>query len=124
MKTFGDVNRDSGTVFQGRADPPEVIEMLVAENPRLDLALLQQPIDAFLGEAAIHPFRVPAGVEQEAAYSSIARLCFQERRKAGCVICVQRAERRPGDGVLIGLCATGSANVVEHGGGVVPAGFG
>ncbi|MDV7391838.1 hypothetical protein RZS08_10810, partial [Arthrospira platensis SPKY1] len=44
--------------------------------------------------------------------------------KAGGVVRVQRAKRRPGDGVLIGLGAAGVLDVAKHGGGVEPAGFG
>ena len=124
MEAFGNVNRNAGTVPEGRADPPEVIEMLVADDQRFDLALPQHLVDAFLGEAPIHPGRIPAGVEQQAAHGAVGRFGFQQRREAGGVVGVQRAERRPGNGVLIGLGAAGLADVAEHGGGVEPAGFG
>jgi hypothetical protein len=79
METLGYIDREARAVLEGRADPPEVIEMLVADDQRLDLALPQHRVNAFLGEAPVHPGGIPAGVEQQAAHGSIGRLGFQQR---------------------------------------------
>ena len=63
MEALGEINRNAGAVLEGRANPPEVIEMLVADDQRLNLALLQQPVNTLLGEAAVHPFGAPARIE-------------------------------------------------------------
>lgn len=124
MEALGKVNRHGGTVSERRADPPEVVEMLVTDDQSLDPALLQQAVYALLREAAIHPVGVPAGVEQQAAHLAIGRLGLQERRETGSVVRVQGAERRPRDSVLVGLGTAGGPNVVKHGSGVEPASFG
>ena len=51
MEACGQVDRNLRAVLERRADPREVIEVFVADDQRLDLALLQEPVDALLGEA-------------------------------------------------------------------------
>jgi hypothetical protein len=89
MEAFRQVDRNIRTVLERRANPPEMIEMLVADDQGLDLALLQQAVDALFGEAAVHPVGVPTGIEKQAAHAAIDGFGFQQRREAGCVIGVQ-----------------------------------
>ena len=80
VKTFGDIDWDSRAVFQGNADPPEMIEVFVTDDETLDSAVRQQPVHALLGEAALHPGGIPTGIEQHPVQLAIRRFRFDQRR--------------------------------------------
>lgn len=102
-----------------------MIEMLVADNQRLDLALPQHLVDALLGETPIHPGRDSSRCRTAggARAPSVAS-ASSSAEKAGGVVRVQQRRTVARDRVLIGFRATGVLDVAEYGGGIEPAGFG
>ena len=63
-----------------------MVEMLVTDDQPFDLPVPQLLVDAFLGETAIHPVRVPAGIEQQAVPSAVGGFGVQQRGKTGGVL--------------------------------------
>ncbi len=88
MKAVRNVQGNVRAMSEGRADSPEVIEMLVTDHQSLDFPILQELIDALFSEAAIHPGRIPAGVEQYAMVCAIRCFRFQQGGKASGIVSV------------------------------------
>ena len=109
---------------QGDADPPEMIEMFVTDDEAINGTLRQEPVNPLLGEAALHPGRVPAGIEQYPIAFAVQRFRLDQGRGAGGVGEVLVAKGGPGQPVLIGAHAAGGGDILQHGRRVEPANLG
>jgi hypothetical protein len=123
IETVRYVQRDIRTVSERRSDSPKVIDVLMADHQGLDLSILKEAVDAFLGKAAVHPGRIPTGIAQYSMEHAARCFRFQQGEKSSGIIRMEVAKGRPRNPIMIDCEAAGGLDVVEHLLRGVPAGF-